>query len=404
MTLSADVSNALALLGGGNDDRVVDLLVDPGAGGRALDATPEHGGLVLRAAPDPGATSPSPGYGPVPLPPLWLRVVRGAREVGTVGLRGGDGMVRRADHVALEEHAERCCDAPGCDRARTRASVVVVLASVAEPGAPDRLLVAEQRVLGPDDDRPGPTVTLALAARLAGVLGVPLHRAGAEVGDEEHAAAQALALPSPLGEALSAADLARFALRSEGARTVVRDWDSRGPRASAGRNAIVGGALMLVAAAAWYALVRSLGEGGASSTSIAAGIAGALFTLAGYAFLGVARFSAKYRASSLPVVVVERDRIVVAPWVGRDGAVDTRLEGHLGAAISLGEVRTASPKPRDGSTAVELDTDHGPIDAMLCPSAAAARLWSAALSRVIDEARHPRKEATARQRARQRAA
>jgi hypothetical protein len=53
---------------------------------------------------------------------------------------------------------------------------------------------------------------------------------------------------------------------------------------------------------------------------------------------------------------------------------------------------------------VELDTDHGPIDAMMCSSEKAAGLWCEAVDRIADEARHPRKEATARQRARQRAA
>jgi hypothetical protein len=41
---------------------------------------------------------------------------------------------------------------------------------------------------------------------------------------------------------------------------------------------------------------------------------------------------------------------------------------------------------------------------MLCGSEKAAALWCGAIDRILDEARHPRKEATARQRARQRAA
>src|SRR5262249_22318297 len=123
----------------------------------------------------------------------------------------------------------------------------------------------------------------------------------------------------------------------------------------------------------------------------------------GYAFLGVARFSARYRASSAPLAAVGRDRIVVAPWVGRDGAVDARPEGRLGAAMPLGEVRAAGPERRGAAVAVELATDHGPIDAMVCPDEAAAALWCAVLDRVLDEARHPRQGATARQRARQRA-
>jgi hypothetical protein len=216
---------------------------------------------------------------------------------------------------------------------------------------------------------------------------VPLERGA----DAEVAAGEP---PPPLGDPLAAAVLARFSLRTEGSRVVLRDWDSAGPRTSAARNAWIGAALMVAAAAGGYALWRA-------GAAVAAGIVAALLALAGYAFLTVARFSARYRATSAPLVAVGRDRIAVLPWVSRDGAVDVRPEGRLGAAIALGEVRGASPQPRKGGVAVELDTDHGPIDVMVCPSAAAAERWCAVLDRVIDEARHPRQGATARQRARQ---
>jgi hypothetical protein len=137
---------------------------------------------------------------------------------------------------------------------------------------------------------------------------------------------------------------------------------------------------------------------------VGAGAAAVLLSLMGYAFVGVARFSARYRATSAPLVAVGRDRIVVLPWVARDGAVDTRPEGRLGAAISLGEVRAPRPRPHGDGVAVELDADHGPIDAMICPDRASADLWCAVLARVVDESRHPRAVASARQRARQRAA
>src|SRR6185437_13933980 len=101
------------------------------------------------------------------------------------------------------------------------------------------------------------------------------------------------------------------------------------------------------------------------------------------------------------------DRIVVLPWVARNGAVDARPEGRLGAAIPLVEVRSATPKRRGGegeaTVAAELDTDHGPIDTMICPDEASAAFWCAVLDRLVDEARHPRQGATARQRARARA-
>lgn len=382
MGLHEDVEAAIAMLGGSEGDHVVDFLVDPGAACRALDAVPEHGGIVLRVAPEAGAAAA--GYGPAPVMPLWIRVMRGAREVGTVALRGGDGMVRRAARVAIEEREESCCDAPGCDRTRVHAAVWLALDPV--EGAPERLLVAEQRVQGSE-----PAVARDVAARLAAALGVPLERgsAGAEV-------AEPLAV-TPIGDALAAADLARFGLGTEGERVVIRDWDSAGPRTSAARNAWIGAALLVGAAAGGYALWRA-------GTVAGAGIVAALLALAGYAFLTVARFSARYRATSAPLVAIGRDRIALLPWVSRDGAVDARPEGRLGAAIALGEVRGASPQARKGGVAVELDTDHGAIDVMVCPNAAMAERWCAVLDRVIDEARHPQRGATARQRARQRAA
>ncbi len=395
MALAADVHAAIALLGGPEGERVVDFLVDPGTACRALDAVPEHDGLVVRAASEVGGAAP--GYGPAPAAPWWIRVMRGAREVGTAPLRGGSGMVRRAERVALEEREEACCDAPGCEGVRTLVEVWLVLEPLAgtAPGEapPGRLLVAEQRGASGADG-----VAEAVATRLAGALGVPVHRGGAPV---EIAPGEA---PPASGPELAVEALARFALRREGERVVVRDWESRGPRASAARNAWIGAALVVAAALAWFGAWRSLGAGGGSGAAVAAGIAGVLLAVGGYAFLGVARFAARYRAWSAPLVAVGRDRIILETWVGSDGEVHARLEGRLGAAIALVEVRSASAQRRGpGAVAVELDTDHGPIDAMVCHDEAAAELWCAVLDRAVDEARHPRQGATARQRARQRA-
>ena len=145
MAFADDVKAAIALLGGPDGDRVVDFFADPGRACVALDEVPEHGGLVLLAAPAlaPGAA----GYAPAPADPTWMRVMRGAREVGTAGLRGGDGMVRRAARVELEERAESCCDAPGCERRRMHAAVWLVLEGLAGEAAPPLLLVTETRAL-----------------------------------------------------------------------------------------------------------------------------------------------------------------------------------------------------------------------------------------------------------------
>jgi hypothetical protein len=388
MSFADDVKAALALLGGPESDPVVDFVLDPGAACRALDAVPEHGGLVLRAHPEHAAAAP--GYGPSPVDPVWLRVMRGAREVGTARYRGGDGMVRKAARVELEERDEPCCDAPGCERRRAHALVWLVLEGTSG-GKDERLLVAEQHAEGGS-----PEVARGIAARLGAALGVPILR------DGKPFAAEAGEPPAPLGEALPAEVLARFAMRTEGERMVIRDWDSVGPRATATRNTWIGVVLMVMAAGIWAIFVRALGPEGSPGSAVGSGMAAALFTLAGYTFISVARFSKKYVATSAPLLAVGRDRLIVLPWVARDGAADARPEGRLGAAIPLVEVRSASACASEGGVAVRLDTDHGPFDIAVCPTDAAAELWCEALDRAVDEMRHPRAGATARQRARAR--
>jgi hypothetical protein len=388
MALAVEIKAALSLLGGPEGDPVVDFLVDPGAACRALDALPEHGGLVIRAGAEHGAAAA--GYGPVPAPPVWVRVMRGAREVGTAMFRGGDGMVRKAVRIDLDEREEPCCEAPACERRATRAAVWLVLEGTSG-GAVERLLVTEQRALDGGAD-----VARGVAARLARALDAPLLRNG------EAFVAEPGAAPEPLGPDLPAAELGRFTLRTEGDRFVVRDWDSVGPRATATRNTVIGVLVMIAAVGAWITLARAVGAGGAQGETVGLGMVAVLVTLVGYTFLGVARFSAKYRASSAALAMVGRDRVAVLPWVGRDGAVDTRPEGRLGAAISLVEVRGSSACPSAGGVAVRLDTDHGPYDVMVCATQAAAEVWCAAFDRAVDETRHPRAGATARQRARAR--
>jgi hypothetical protein len=382
-----DIARVIAELGGPPGDPVVDFLVDPGAACAALDARADHEGIVARVFPElRGAAGPT--HGPVPRPPLWARVMRGAREIGLATSKG-DGMVRRAEFVAIEERDDTCCDAPGCDKKRRHTAVWLALEPFPEEDAPNRLLVAEQHAL-PEG---APATALAVASRLASALGVPLRR-----GDEEIDAGKP-SPPEPLGELVAASELARFSVRSEGDEVVLRDWESVGPRATAARNGWIGAALLAAAVVAWLELRRSLNEGSAG-VAAAAGIVAALLTLAGYAFIGVARYSARYRAACAPLVAVGRDRIVVLPWVGRDGAVDVRPEGRLGAAIPLSEVRSARTRPHGRGVAVELDTDHGAIDAMVCPTSTSAELWCGVLDRIVDEARHPRAGASARQRAR----
>ena len=382
MAFRDDVSAVLASLGPGAAGSVADAIADPGGAVRAL----EKKEIVLRAAPELDASAE--GFGPDPRLPFWVHLAKDAREFRTAPLTGGEVTTRLSARVTIEATEASCCDAPSCAAQRVHVAAWLVC----DDGA--RLLVAEQHTVAPARG----VAATAFAAKLAGYLGVPLEGATAPEGD-----AASEAIPEPLGP-LAAADLARFALRTEGSRVVLRDFAGAGPRATARRNTVIGALLMFVGMGFWIKLALGLLKGsGSTGEAVAFGATAALFTLAGYAFLGVARFSARYQARSTALVAVGRDRLIVLPWVGRSGAVDARPEGRLGAAIPLGEVRSPAVVPRGGERAIVVDTDHGPIDALSSEQESVAAFWSAALARIIDEARHPQAGVSARQRARSRA-
>lgn len=390
MGFQDEASVALATLGP-EGRAVVDAIADPGGAAKAL----EGDLVVLRAAPELGAAAE--GYAPEPRDPLWVRLTRGVREVDVVPLQGGEKASRRAVRVEIAEAFGSCCDAPSCSLRRSHTTAWLHLEGGGVP--PSRLLFAEQRAMEPaplaDESGlrlRGPRgVAAALAQRVADLLSVPL----TSPGDPE------AALPPPL-EALTGVELARYALRSEGDRIILRDLARPGPRASALRNTVIGVALMLVAAFFWFELAMAL-RGESRSEQVVFFAAGALFTLAGYAFIGVARFSSRYRARSSPLLALGRDRFIVMPWVSRTGAVDLRPEGRLGAAIPLGELRGVSVQQRGPRHVVELDSDHGPVDALSTEHELTARYWAAAVTRLVAEVRHPSAGTSARQRARARA-
>ncbi len=382
MPFRDDVSAVLASLGPGAQGSLADAVADPGGAARAL----ENEAIVLRAA--PALASGAAGFGPDPALPVWVRFTRGAREVVEAPLAGGETTPRRVARIAIEATVAPCCDAPSC--AAERVHVAAWLGC--DDGA--RLLVAEQHCIAPARG----AAVQAFAARLAQYIDAPLE--GATSPED---AARDDAIPEPLGP-IAATDLARFALRVEGERVVLRDLAGEGPRATAGRNTVVGAALLLIGVGFWIKLAVAVTAAARSTGEMVAfGAAAALFTLAGVAFLGVARFSAAYQARSTALVAVGRDRLIVLPWVSRSGAVDVRPEGRLGAAIALGEVRSASVAERGAEQAIVVDTDHGAIDALCCEDRSVAAFWAAALARVVDEARHPQAAASARQRARARA-
>ncbi|WP_437475902.1 hypothetical protein WME75_24910 [Sorangium sp. So ce1014] len=395
----AEVARALRSLEVDSSVPALDPLGDPAGAARAFAAEGDGAPLLLRAAPELGAPQRDKDarFGPAPRDPVWLRIERGAsalrlaplRLAGAAGGAGGagEGAAESRDAVRVEVTAEQrpCCAAPTCTRERTHVAVWLALAPPvpARPGAAQRLLVAEAQDLDPGRAE---ALVEAVAAPLAAALRLPLATArGAEPPG-------AIA-PRPLPEvapapALTAAALARFAIRSEGELLVVRDHASQGPRAAATRNALIGAVLLVAALALWIQTMRSASAGD-SGIAIGVGSAAALLSLAGYAFLGVARFSSRYAARSVPVASFGPGRFVVAPWVSRTGAIDLRPEGRLGAAISAGEVHGVGVQPRGDRFAVEIESDHGPIDVLLTDREDVARYWRDAMDRAVASVRHP---------------
>ncbi|WP_437766614.1 hypothetical protein WMF27_23600 [Sorangium sp. So ce281] len=395
----AEVARALRSLEADSSVPALDPLGDPAGAARALSAEGGGAPLILRVAPELGALrrEQDTGFGPAPRDPVWLRIERGASVLRLAPLRlagarharpeaggaggAGEGTAEPREAVGIQVISERrpCCGAPTCARERTYVAAWLALATEER-----RLLVAEAQDL---EAARAEALVEAVAAPLAAALGVPLETAR---GTEPPGAIAPRPFPEPAPTpppALPAAALSRFAIRSEGELLVLRDHASHGPRGSAARNALIGAALLLAALAFWIQVMRSVSAGD-SGIAIGVGSAAALLSLAGYAFLGVARFSSRYAARSAPVVAFGPGRFVVAPWVSRTGAIDLRPEGRLGAAISAGEVRDIRVLPRGDRFAVEIETDHGPIDALLSEREDVARYWRDAMDRAVASVRH----------------
>lgn len=390
----AEVARALEAVGAGAADPALDGLADPAGAARALAELEggSGGAQLLRAAPEIGEGGED-GFGPTPTDPIWVRIEAGSTQVKLAPLRlaaGGRAEGREAARVVVTSRRRPCCDSAGCTQERTHAEAWLALEGEGLGGR--RLLVAEARDL---DGERAEALVAAVAAPLAGALGVALE---APAGAGGRPGAPGVEAGEPL---LPAAALARFALRAEGDPAVLRDHASAGPRASAARNTGIGVALIAAAVALWIQVARSLSAGDRGA-AVGVGAAAALLSLAGYTFLGVARFASAYVARSSPVAWLSRDRFVVAPWVSRAGAIGLRPEGRFGAAIAVGELRAVSAHPRGDRWVVELDTEHGPFDVLRTGDEAVARYWRAAFERTAAAVRHPGGP-SARQRLRARA-
>lgn len=383
------VERGLDAVGGEPDEEAFDGILDAASAAAAVRALAhgERDAVLLRVM--PALPDREGDFAPRPVDPRWLRVERGG-GVRVAPLRGpeaGSGDAPRRTPRALRFDAIEV-EVPGAKtpvRALARLSLSL--------GDDVELVVAE---------RLGPSVALAKSgvsalARELGELfaleasGTASLAAESRSSGREPSAGESqgdAAASAPIDGGRRAKQLARFSLRFEGDVAVLRDHDSAGPREGVRRNFGLALGFSIAALPLWALVVREVSRGSVGG-ALGFGAVAAVLTLAAYAFAGVARFAAKYQASSKPLMWVGADRFVVAPWVDREGAVDRRPEGRLGAAISLRELHGASVQLRDGAFAIELATEHGPIDAMSGLDEAGAAFWCHVLDRALKDAADP---------------
>jgi len=387
-TFEQAAERALAALGADPSTEALDAWADPIGAAQGLAAL-ESGRevAVVRAAFDLSSTGGA--QGPDPAAPSWIRVVKGSPDIRLCSAEA-TCETRKVARVVVE--AAPLPD--GSEGAIARVSLA--LDRKGAPGA--KLLVAEAWARS---EETAIGRVRGFAAKLARALSAPASLPADAGGDEAEGAGSEEASI----QGVSARSLARFALRSEGPRLVLRDFDSRGPKEGALLHLVIGLAFAGAAAFAWTMFARAGGEPGASGSAVwFAWLGGsALLTLAAVAFLGVARFALQYKAGSAPLVAIGAGKVTVAPWVARTGALMTAPEGRFGAGIDFAEVGAVTVQPRKGLHAVEVATDHGAIDALLIGDRAVAEHLARALGRAIDDMRPAGGGPSARQRFRMRA-
>lgn len=388
-SFASESARALALLGARDDEPAVDGHFDRAGARAALESLEPGASLLVRVAPELAAGRDE-AFGPEPAHPFWLRVTRaGPDDVAASVLvplraREGDSPLRSAvDAVEVETGEVPCCESAACELTKTRATV---FARAGER----RFVVGEELA---QDGQTARSRAAGLARALAGALGVPV----SGVDDCDDGTKEAAAEPLP------ALALARFAVRREAEGLVVRDHGSDGPRARARRLTLWGAAFATVAAVLVAMLGRSIATGASWTVHVGFGALAALAALTAYTFFGVAAFARRYVADSAPLAWIGRDRVTVAPWVSRTGAVGLRPEGRYGVSIPLREVRGARVVARGEAWSVELDTEHGPMDVVAYVAEPVAKRWCAAVERAMAQVAHPDPKTTGRQRARARA-
>lgn len=342
------------------DEPVADGFLDTASAAQLLRSSDT---ALLRLHPRAAESSQKP-YGPLPAAPIVVRLTRGKRTAEVIHGGAADAEITRVDVVT---RSVSWGGWGGSAFEKTLGTVVVALGDQEHTAA---------LAISPDADRASAAVK-------------PLCDALNELLDGDAASGDAPAAPP-----LSAPLAGRFALALEGDYVVMRDYESAGPRANVTRYALLCAACLVLAAIAWTAFARELA--GAAALASLLGYAAVGFVLgAGALAMGeIARFASKYRANNAPLAWFFDDRVVILPWVSREGAIDTQPEGRLGAAIRIPEVDGVIVAEKDGTATVTLQTQHGPIDVFTTKDADVARAYRAAMERMLVAVAAPAKRPT----------
>lgn len=193
----------------------------------------------------------------------------------------------------------------------------------------------------------------------------------------------------------------RYRYRLEADRWVLRDHEGRGPRATASRYlsiALVSGALAL---ATWLVFGIELLGGASPSVLFLSGALALVLSIAAFALAEVARYARAYTASSTALAWFADDRIVVSPWVARNGAIDLRPEGQVGAGMRVAEIKGLRRDKHEGAIALVLESEHGPFELIRATDPAEIEAYARSIEASLALVASPQKKKTALMRARE---
>lgn len=334
---------------------LVDGLLDPERAARVLRSANE---VELRLAPVAGEDGAA-GYGPAPVEPLTFRLRRGDRAATAKGATTQEPV----GEITLETAKLTWGGWGGAPFEKVLVTLVVCVG--------DRRLIAAQAIAA-DEDR-ARAACADVETALEDFLG------GAEVS-------AGAAAPAALSSAAE-----RFAFVLEGDYLVLRDYQAAGPREGIAKYALLSVACLVLSGLAWSAFARELSGAHVLSSLLGLAALGLVLALAALAMGEIARFASKYRGKGAPLAWFHDDRIVVSPWVSREGAIGKEPMGQLGAAVRITEVDDVSLKEHDGTFIIWLDTQHGPIDVVTMPDRELAVLHQEAILRWLRAVAAPAK-------------